>query len=142
MPIFTGGNPVVNGTLTIVAGCDYKAADGNAAVFANSAGSWSLPAGSTPYLVGYTGNLPVPPPLPLVDSQVFAGALIGPIAGTVTVPTGASQAVSFDLPSTSTSVRPCGSANDLYSYAVFLQLANLDVVPLETGPLNVQGVAS
>lgn len=149
MPQFASGNPVANGTLTTMSGCDYKAADGNAAKFVNAAGTWQSLAGAgvVPYLVGYRGNQPIPLPVPqgtLTNTLApnFPNALMGPIAGTVIVPTGANQEVDFDIPALSSAVSPCPSPTDLYAFAVFAQLANGDLVPLQTGPWNAQGVGT
>lgn len=148
MPLFTSGNPYssVTGQLTTLGGCDYKAADGNAAKFVNAAGTWPTLTG-TPYLVGFRGNQPVPTPVPIGTLTSFAvpqfpNALLGPIAGAIIVASGANQEVDFDLPAIATSVPPCPSPTDLYAFAVFQQLANGDVVPLLTGPWSAQGVAS
>ena len=147
MSLYITGNPVQGGTLTILAGCDYKAADGNAAIFTNVAGTWPNLTGATPYLVGFRGNQPIPQVIsPLVISPTvaagFPSALLGPTAGTVTTPTGANQAVSFDLAYTQTAITPCASPTDLYSFAVYAQLSDGNLVPLQTGDLMVKGVGS
>ncbi|MDE2100057.1 MAG: hypothetical protein KGL39_22575 [Patescibacteria group bacterium] len=146
MPLFTSGNPFANGVLTTLAGCDYKAADGNAVKIINAAGTWPTLTG-TPWLVGYRGNQPIPAPVPVgtLESLVvpqFPNPLLGPIAGTIAVASGANQEVDFDLPALATSVTPCPTATDLYCFAVFCQLANGDIVPLQTGTWNALGVGS
>lgn len=146
MPLFASGNPFANGTLTTLSGCDYKAADGNAAKFVNAAGTWPTLTG-TPYLVGFRGNQPIPaiPPTGVATNTLapnFPAPLLGPIAGTIVVASGANQEVDFDIPALASAVAPCPSPTDLYAFAVFCQLTNGDVVPLETGPWNAQGVGT
>jgi hypothetical protein len=144
MPLLSG-NPVNAATLqvTLMAGDDYKAADGRALLFANPNGNWPNLAGAAIWFVGQAGNFPPQQasgiPLPLI----FPAALIPPVAGTVVTPTGANQAVQVELPAASTSfVRPSPSPTDLYSYAVYAVLANGDIVTLQTGPLQVLGVSA
>lgn len=148
MPLFTGGNPYssTTGQVTIVAGDDYKAADGRAAKFTNGAGSWPDLTGAAVYFVGQNGNFPPQSPQTFFPGLAsppsnFPGALIAPVAGTVIHPTGASQEVDFDLPAASTAVRPCPTVTDLYAFAVYAVLSNGDVVTLLTGPLQVLGAA-
>ena len=141
--IFPSGNPVApNGQLTLLAGCDYKAADGNAAIWTNAAGSWVNLTAAAVYLLAFRGSFPIPPqPATLGPPQWFPPPVLGPILGTVVTPTGAQQ-VSFDIPAASSGIRPSPSPTDLYAYAIFAQLTNGDVVALQTGPLYVQGVTA
>lgn len=145
--IFASGNPVQSGTLTILAGCDYKNTDGNAAVFTNTAGTWPNLTSATPYIVGFRGNQPVPvaiQPGTLVSDvwTQFPNPLLGPLSGTVVVATGAGQQVRFDLAADVTAITPNDTPNDLYGFAVFAQLASGSIVPLQTGNLHVLGVGS
>lgn len=148
MPLFAAGNPVqASGQVNLVAGADYKAVDGQAAVFTNKAGTWVDLTGATVWFVGFIGNFPLsnlqtPVAGVAIPPQWFPPPLIAPVQGSVVTPSGANQQVSFDLPATVTGVRPCGSPNDLFAYAVYAALANGDIVPLQTGPLFVQGVGS
>ena len=143
MPLFPAGNPfsAATGQVTIVAGCDYKAADGNAAIFENAAGTWPNLTGASVYFVAQQGNAPPQLPSTIPLPLNFPAALIPPIQGTVTTPTG-DQKVSFDLPASQTGIRPTPSPTDLYAFCVFAVLANGDVVPLITGPLQVLGVSA
>jgi hypothetical protein len=149
LTLFIPENPVgTDGTLTILGGCDYAAADGSAARFINPAGTWPNLTGTKPYLIGYRGNhaIPVIVQPGILFSDIGWNSpppIMGPIAGTVIVAQGPNQEVRFDLPAGETAMQPCGSPNDLYSYAVIVQLAgSLHVIPLQTGPLNVLGAAS
>jgi hypothetical protein len=144
MPLFSAGNPYssTTGQLTIVAGDDYKAADGRAAVFPNPAGSWPNLTGAAIWLAGANGNFPPQQPATVPLALNFPNALIAPIAGTVVVPTGVNQAVQVELPAASTGVRPSPSPTDLYAFAVFAILPNGDIVTLLTGPLQILGVSA
>lgn len=146
---FSSGNPVnaSTGQLTVVAGCDYKAADGNGAAWVNIAGTWPNLAGATPYLVGYRGNQPIPsvPPQGFLTQTLapnFPAPLLGPVAGSIVTPSGANQKVAVDLTALNTAVQPSPSALDTHSYALFAVLSNGDVIPLQTGPLLVLGAQS
>lgn len=145
MTIFPTGNPVnTSGQLTLLGGCDYKAADGNAAIWTNQAGSWNNLTSAAVYLVAFTGSFPLPPvsSTTVIPPQWFPPPLISPIKGTVVTPTGNGQQVSFDIPASASAVRPNGSPTDLYAYGVYAQLTNGDVIPLVTGPLYVKGVTA
>ena len=145
MPLLTVGNPwsASAGQMTIMAGDDYKAADGRAAIFTNTAGAntWPNLTSASVYFVAQNGNFPPQQPSTVPVAMLFPAALINPVLGTVVTPTGASQQVRFDIPASSTNIRPTQSANDLYSFAVFAILSNGDIVTLITGPLEVLGVS-
>ena len=149
MALFATGNPynATTGQLTFVAGCDYKAAEGNGVVITNPAGNWPTLSGAV-YLVVQNGNFPPQQPVTFAPGieyppPNFPQALIAPIAGTIAVASGTSppQEVTFDLPAAATMIRPCPTPNDLYSFAVYAVLTNGDVVPLLTGPCQALGVA-
>ena len=146
--LFATGNPVDPATnqVTLLAGCDYKAADGNALAFVNNGpGAWNSLVSATVYFVAFRGNFPLPPVLPVTALPVaawFPPAIIAPIVGTVVKAGSPNQQISFDLTAAQTAVRPSPSANDPHSYAVYAQLADGNVVPLLSGPLVVMGVGS
>jgi hypothetical protein len=146
MGLFAGGNPFnsTTGVLTLFAGADYKAADGNAAVFTNAAGNWQSLAGASILLAVFNNNLPLAKATSggVIPPSWFPPPLIAPLAGSVIVPTGAGQQVSIDIPSASTSVRPCASPTDLYSFALSATLADGNTVPLWSGPCNILGAGS
>lgn len=142
MPLLSGTPVAANGQVTIVAGDDYKAADARAMVFPNPAGSWPDLTNAAIWFVGQSGNFPPQKPSALTLPIAFPTALIPPTAGTVVHPTGTTQSVQVELSAAGTNVRPSPSPTDLYAYAVFAVLANGDVVTLQTGPLQVLGVAA
>jgi hypothetical protein len=149
MGLLTPGNPVNNvGTLTLLAGCDYKSADGNAAIWTNAKGTWPSLSGASVYLAGYRGNQQIPmvvPPGTITNTcnPSYPLPIFGPVSGTVTAGTqGSLQSVSFDIANSYTALTPCPSTCDTYSYGVFAKLSNGDIVGLFTGRLVIVGVAT
>lgn len=145
MPLFAVGNPynATTGQVTIVAGDDYKAADGRGCVITNAAGTWPDLTTAKVYFVGQNGNFPPQQPQApggTLQPLAFPNALIAPILGTVVTPAG-NQQVSFDLPAASTAIRPNPTVNDLYAFALYAVLASGDIITLLTGPLQVLGVS-
>src|SRR5689334_23993175 len=103
MPLLTIANPwdASAGQMTIMAGDDYKAADGRAAIFTNTAGAntWPNLTSAKVYFVAQSGNFPPQQPSTIPVALLFPSALISPVLGTVNTATGASQQVQFDIPS-------------------------------------------
>jgi hypothetical protein len=142
MPLLSGNPVSASGQVTIMAGDDYFAADGRALVFTNVPGNWPDLTGAKVYFVASAGNFPPQQPSTVPLPLSFPAALIAPILGSVVTPSGANQAVQFELPALNTGVRPSPSPTDLYAYAIYAVLADNHLVTLQTGPLQVLGVSA
>jgi len=122
-------NPVgTNGSITLIRGRDYKAADGLALSLVNVAGTW-------PNLTGATS-------ITLYAKSTQTGLVAFSVAGTSPVPTGANQSVRFEVAAATTAAIPATGNVFPYSYEVVAVLSDGNTVSLQTGLLNLQPNAS